>query len=101
MTVATTKLDVRLFIRGCSAQDLDEFITSINARRTVLDGEAQLAFRRGDAVEFDSGRRGRIQGTVESHVRGGRFEVREARTSLLWRVAGSVLRPWTRPVVVG
>jgi len=71
-------------------EDLDEILASLNARRTVLDGEAQFRFKVGDPVRFDAGRRGTVSGTVKEFKRGGKVLVSSG--SGVWTVSGSLLR---------
>jgi hypothetical protein len=94
--MATTRNDVKQFIRTCSPDDLDELTQALNARRTVLNGEAQFKFKKGDAVKFDSGRRGVIRGTITGWARGGKANIR-SEYGTAWRVAGSLLRDATDP----
>ena len=87
----TTRLQVQLFLRSASIEDIEEVTESLNARRTVLDGEAKYRFKVGDPVKFDAGRRGIIRGTIDSFQRGGKVKVNAVGGR--WTVSGSVLKP--------
>jgi len=91
-----TKTEVKLFIRNCSPDDLDDLVQAVSARRTVLNGEAAFKFPVGSKVKFDSGRRGIVTGTIEGWARGGRANVRSTYGQA-WRVAGSLLREVSDP----
>lgn len=93
MSTHTTLLDAKLFIKGASADDLTELIDSLNARRLVLDGQAQFTYPRGSKVKFNSGRRGWVYGVVEEWKRGGKAVVRPDTGGLKWTVGGSHLEP--------
>ena len=88
----TTLLDAKLLIKTLTADQLTELQESLNARRGVLDNEAQYRFPRGSKVWFDSGRRGRIYGEVTGWKRGGKAEVTPDVGGLKWSVSGSCLR---------
>ena len=92
MSTPTTLLDAKLLIKSLSADQLTELQESLNARRGVLDNEAQFRFPRGTPAQFDSGRRGVIRGTVTGWKRGGKAEFTSTGGSP-WSVSGSALRP--------
>lgn len=85
-------MDVKLFIKGISSDQLGELQDSLIARRLVLDGEAQFRFPRGSKVYFDSGRRGWIYGTITCWKRAGKAEVLPDSGGTKWTVSGSLLR---------
>lgn len=87
----TTKLDVNLFIRGASAEELEEIIGAIRGREAVLDGEASFKLPTNTRVWFDSGRRGIITGTITGWRRGGKADLVSDR-GMKWTVPGRLLK---------
>jgi hypothetical protein len=94
--MATTREDVRNYIRSASSDDLETLFVSMRARFTALDMAAKEHFSIGDLVKFDSGRRGIIQGTITRFGRNGRVEVRPPHGPQ-WRVSGRLLRAAADP----
>lgn len=88
----TTLLDAKLLVRTLTSDQLRELQDSLNARRLVLDGEAQFRLPRGTPVWFDGGRKhGTVYGTVTEWKRGGKAVVQPTHGSLKWTVSGSLL----------
>lgn len=87
-----TLLEAKLLVRTLDSDALRELQDCLNARRLVLDGEAQFKLPRGTKVWFDGGRKhGTVYGTVVEWKRGGKAVVQPTHGALKWTVSGSLL----------
>jgi hypothetical protein len=90
--MATLK-DARDFIRNATSGELDTIVEMLKSRRNELNLDALHEFKVGDKVQFDSGRRGMVYGTIVER-KGAKFVVKPSSGFQNWRVAPALLRPY-------
>lgn len=82
--------DVKSWVKTATASDIEDLISVIKARRTLLGIQAGLSFKTGDRVLFNTRNRGIIKGTfVKQNQKNAKVR---ADNGVTWTVSPNLIQ---------